>query len=330
MAAHCRRNHYIYKEVFMKQSAAKQSTARPSATKQPEITQMDTKRAGATQPAITQMDTKRAEAKQPAISQTDAKQPNYGNWIPRTLMGCLWGLAALCLVLWLFSACLIHLTIAGAAALLLMLFFLAMAFYMQICRNAFSFTGGRVMQEIHKALLGYLPFDGSGTMLDIGCGSGALSVLCAKTWPHALITGIDYWSREWNYAKEQCEENARIERVTPITFLQGDAAALPFDDESFDAAVSNFVFHEVRTQPDKRQVVREALRVVKKGGVFAFHDLFEQTAIYGSMDDFVKQLEAEGISEIHYLPHTENMDCIPWYVKAPWLLSDLGILYGVK
>lgn len=40
-----------------------------------------------------------------------------------------------------------------------------------------------------------------------------------------------------------------------------------------DAAVSNFVFHEVRTQPDKRQVVREALRVVKKGGSFAFQDM---------------------------------------------------------
>lgn len=268
--------------------------------------------------------------KQPAVKQTTAKQPNYGNWIPRTLMCCLWGLAALCLILWLFLAFPMHLAIASAAAMLLTLFFFGAAFYMQICRNAFSFTGRCVMQKIHKTLLGYLPFDGRGSLLDIGCGSGALSILCAKTWPLARITGIDYWSKEWNYAKEQCEENARIEQVPPITFLQGDAAALPFDDESFDAAVSNFVFHEVRTQPDKHQVVREALRIVKKGGVFAFHDLFEQTAIYGNMDDFIKQLETEGITEIHYLPHTENMECIPWYAKTPWLLSGLGILYGIK
>lgn len=54
-----------------------------------------------------------------------------------------------------------------------------------------------------------------------------------------------------------------------ITFQKGDAAQLPFADESFDAAVSNFVFHEVRTAKDKRDVVREALRVVKPGGAFS-------------------------------------------------------------
>lgn len=258
------------------------------------------------------------------------KQPSYGNWIPQTLMCCLWGLTALFLILWIGAAFLLHMAVPAAAALILFFFFLAFSIYMQICRNAFSFTGGHVMQRIHEELLEHLAFDGNGTLLDIGCGSGALAILCAKTWQNARITGIDYWSREWNYAKEQCEENARIEQVTPITFLQGDAAALPFDDEAFDAAVSNFVFHEVRTQPDKRQVVREALRVVKKGGVFAFHDLFEQPAIYGDMDELIRQLKAEGITEIHYLPHTEKLDCIPWYVKAPWLLSGLGMLYGIK
>ena len=107
-------------------------------------------------------------------------------------------------------------------------------------------------------------------------------------------------------------------------------ASLPFEDGTFDAAVSNFVFHEVRTEPDKRNVVREALRVVKKGGVFAFHDLFEQRQIYGDMEEFIAALKAEGISEIQYIPHTEQLECIPGYVKAPWLLSELGMLYGVK
>lgn len=258
------------------------------------------------------------------------KKTNYGNWIPNTLMYCLWGAAALLCLLWLVFTYWRHVPILSGLLLLLTVLAAAMSLYMQKCRHAFSFTGKGVMGKIHNALLGYLSWDGNGSLLDIGCGSGALTILCAKTWPRARITGIDYWGREWNYAKEQCEKNAAAEQVTSITFCQGDAAHLPFADESFDAAISNFVFHEVRTQPDKSLVVREALRVVKKGGSFAFHDLFEQKQLYGDMDALISQLKAEGITELHYQPHTENLDCIPGYVKAPWLLSGLGILYGVK
>ena len=111
-----------------------------------------------------------------------------------------------------------------------------------------------------------------------------------------------YWGVEWNYAKEQCEKNAKIEGVADhIAFQKGDAAKLDFPDETFDAVVSNFVFHEVRTAKDKRDVVKEALRVLKKGGVFSFQDMFSQKALYGDMEEFVRELKAEGISDIHYI-----------------------------
>lgn len=113
-------------------------------------------------------------------------------------------------------------------------------------------------------------------------------------------------------------------------FQKGDAAHLAFPDETFEAAVSNFVFHEVRTQPDKREVVREALRVVKKGGCFAFQDLFEKESLYGDMTDFLSQLRQAGVQELHYIPHVERQGFIPRYVQAPWMLSDVGLLYGRK
>lgn len=109
-----------------------------------------------------------------------------------------------------------------------------------------------------------------------------------------------------------------------------DAAKLKYPSESFDAAVSNFVFHELRTQPDKRMVVREALRVVKKGGAFAFQDMFEQKALYGDMQEFVKILEQEGITEIHYIPDVDKMDFIPGFIRAPWMLNGMGLLYRMK
>lgn len=258
------------------------------------------------------------------------KEPDYGNWVSKAMLEKLWGLTALLLAALLCAGFLWKQTIAVLLLLVLFLPTAAVSVYMQLCHHAFSFEGGGVMRNIHHHLLGKLLWNGKGELLDIGCGSGALTILCAKSWPDAVLTGIDYWGKEWSYAKEQCENNALLERVSNITFLQGDAARLPFADESFDAAVSNFVFHEVRTQPDKRKVIKEALRVVKKGGVFAFHDLFEQEKLYGNIDELLRQLESEGISELHYEAHTERLPFIPGYAKGPGMLTGLGILYGRK
>lgn len=187
------------------------------------------------------------------------------------------------------------------------------------------------MGKVHQYLVDHMKWDGNGTLLDIGCGAGALTIRCAKTYPNAVLTGIDYWGAEWSYAKEQCEANAKAEGVAErITFQKGDAGKLEFASESFDAAVSNFVFHEVRSQSDKRQVVREALRVVKKGGSFAFQDMFEQKALYGDMNAFIEELKAEGISEIYYVGNVEQEDFVPKFVTAPWMIKGVGLIYGRK
>lgn len=170
---------------------------------------------------------------------------------------------------------------------------------MQICRNIFSFEKGGLMGKIHDFLLEHLQWDGQGKLLDI--------------------------------AKEQCENNAKIEAIeNRISFQKGDAAKLDFADETFDAAVSNFVFHEVRSQAYKQLVVREALRVVKKGGVFVFHDMFEQKRLYGDMNVFMSQLKKEGIAEIHYIANTEKETFIPGFLSTPWMLKDMGLIYGLK
>ena len=188
------------------------------------------------------------------------------------------------------------------------------------------------MAGVHEHLVKHLDWDGEGKLLDIGCGAAALTVRCAKAFPKAQITAMDYWGVEWNYAKEQCEKNAQIEGVVDhISFQKGDAAKLDFPDETFDAAVSNFVFHEVRTAKDKRDVVKEALRVVKKGGVFSFQDMFSQKSLYGDMEEFVKSLKEEGISEVHYIGNLEKkLDFIPGFVTTPWMISGMGIIYGKK
>lgn len=256
---------------------------------------------------------------------------NYGNWVPATMMYLLTGLLVLLLALLVLDRVFWKNTIVAVIAGILFLVVLIYEIYMGLCRREFDFSGGGLMGKIHEHLAAHLPWDGKGTLLDIGCGAGALTIRCAKRFPKARLVGMDFWGAEWNYAKEQCEANALAEGVAErITFEKGDAAKLRYASESFDAAVSNFVFHEVRTQPDKQKVVREALRVVKKGGSFAFQDLFAQKQLYGDMDAFIEELKKEGIQEIYYIPDVEKQGFVPKFVQAPWMISGVGLIYGKK
>jgi len=74
--------------------------------------------------------------------------------------------------------------------------------------------------------------------------------------------------------------------------------------------------------------VKEALRVIKKGSPFVFHDMFEKKELYGDIQAFVRELRQEGVTELHYISHTESLNFIPNYIKVPWILKNMGLLYG--
>lgn len=260
------------------------------------------------------------------------KTPDYGNWVPEKMFPMIFGAAAVLAALAVLLQLWLGLTAAAIVCTVLCALALGYGLYMYRCHELFAFGKGNMMAKVHEHLVQHLSWDGKGTLLDIGCGAAALTVRCAKAFPEAQLIGMDYWGKEWNYAREQCQHNAAIGGVADRThFEKGDAARLSYPDGSFDAVVSNFVFHEVKTAKDKRDVVREALRVVKKGGAFSFQDLFSQKALYGDMDEFVAQLHAEGISEIHFIGDLEQkLDFVPAYARTPWMISGVGILYGKK
>lgn len=258
-------------------------------------------------------------------------KPDYGNWVPMAMMKAMAAAAALLFLCTCLLAFFLPTPIPAAVAGILFAALLILWFYMLRCRMLFDFNRGGLMGKIHQHLLDHLTWDGSGRLLDIGCGSGALTNRCAKTFDHALLTGVDFWGKEWSYAKEQCERNAALEGVLErVTFQKGDAARLDFPDGAFDAVVSNFVFHEVRSEKDKRKVVREALRVLKKGGSFSLQDLFSQEKLYGNMEEFVNELLQDGFEEVRYIPFVEREGWIPTFVQTPWMLHGIGLLYGRK
>jgi ubiquinone/menaquinone biosynthesis C-methylase UbiE len=208
--------------------------------------------------------------------------------------------------------------------------FLLVAGYFLYVRYQFSPHGGNVQDHIWTLVLANLGWNGEGRALDIGCGNGALTTKLAQRYPKAQIIGIDYWGKAWEYSKRVCERNARIEGVGErVTFQRANAAALPFADGYFDAAVSNFVFHMVGKSKDKRGVVREALRVVKKGGAFSFQDEFLVKPLFGDIDDLVETIKSWGISKAEFV-QTRDADFIPRALKLPFILGTIGLVHGEK
>jgi SAM-dependent methyltransferase len=209
-------------------------------------------------------------------------------------------------------------------------FFLISFVYFLYARYQFSPRGGNVQTRIRDLVLDHLDWDGEGQALDIGCGNAPLAIKLSQKHPQAHVTGIDCWGAEWDYSQEACQKNARAAGVADrTTFEKASAAALPFDDGLFDAAVSNFVFHEVRDAKDKQDVIREALRVVRKGGKFAFQDLFLVKRFYGQVDDLLETIRSWGVEDVHFVD-TSHADFVSKPLRLPFMVGSTGIIYGTK
>ena len=205
----------------------------------------------------------------------------------------------------------------------------AFTVYSIIARRAFSYDGERKLsKQIIDGIAEYVSIPDGGTCLDVGCGSGALTIACAKRNPNALIVGMDHWGPEYrDFSKSLCVRNAAAEGVTNVRFEYGNAVKLDYPDESFDTVTSNYVYHNI-VGLDKQNLLLESLRVLKKGGTFAIHDLMDKNR-YGDMQKFVRKLKMEGFEEVYLIDTTDKFFKSPQEAKL-LMLGGSTLLYGRK
>lgn len=96
--------------------------------------------------------------------------------------------------------------------------------------------------------------------LDIGCGNGAFTQLLAERCAPAAIEGVDPSEGQLAFARE------RLAATPTAQFRQGDAMALPYANDAFDAAVMALVVFFI---PQPQKGVAEIARVVRPGGLAA-------------------------------------------------------------
>ena len=260
-------------------------------------------------------------------------KPDYKNWMPKGMV--LSGFAATAVFLILFIVFGLTGIVSGTLKTVLFIVFLAgtvigftVSLWMALLYRAFSYDGKRQMsRQIIEGIAGYVKLPEGGKGLDVGCGSGALAIACAKRNPTADFIGIDRWGKEYaSFNKPLCENNAKAEGVSNISFERGDATHLDFPDESFDAVVSNYVYHNI--PGDRQAYLLETLRVLKKGGMFALHDIFSKSR-YGDMQAFVKKLKGMGYADVRLIDTTDGTWITKW--ESVWMeLAGSALLIGKK
>lgn len=157
-----------------------------------------------------------------------------------------------------------------------------------------------------RRMIASLALRGDEQVLDVGCGRGMLLLETARHLPHGLATGLDLWSTrdQSGNAADATARNAELaglrERVQVDT---GDMRRMPYPDASFDVVVSSLAIHNLPTQTDREQAVREIARVLKPGGRVALLD-FRHTA------DYVHTLRANNLPDARR--GAPNFLMFPW------------------
>lgn len=231
---------------------------------------------------------------------------NYGSWMSTPVFFMIGGGALLALALAVGSLVWLHVVVLAALFGLVAMALMGLFGLCLWIRRQYAADGGGLMEKVHAHVLANLDFDGQGTLLEVGCGSGALAIRAALTWPDARVIGIDSWAPVYFYSRAGCMKNADSEGVgMRCIFRQGDARKLDLPDESVDALVSNYVYHNI-VGCDKQALLCESLRVLKKGGVFAINDSMRPN-LYGDIEAFAQSLRDDGYEEVRIIDTTREV-----------------------
>jgi demethylmenaquinone methyltransferase / 2-methoxy-6-polyprenyl-1,4-benzoquinol methylase len=172
--------------------------------------------------------------------------------------------------------------------------------------NSYDFMNDIMTFGMHRLwkhqLVQELELKTEDQILDLCCGTGDLTEMLAKACSQAQVTGLDFSEEMLSFARRRKE-------INNIHFLQGDALALPFEDNTFHKAVVSF---GLRNVSDYQKCLQEVLRVCKPGAKFMILDLSHPKGFWNWSSGFYRfgivpflgKLIAGNDSAYAYLPNS--------------------------
>jgi SAM-dependent methyltransferase len=181
--------------------------------------------------------------------------------------------------------------------LLIALGAIAVAFF---AAGAFMVWSSRVAKfQVRDEMLDSLQLRGDEKILDLGSGTGLVSIGAAKRLKSGRITGVDL-----SGTADKAKENAKLEGIgDKVRIDPGRETKLVYPDGLYDIAVSALALHDIREYGDRQQLVREMFRVVKPGGRLAIFD----TRYTG---EYAEVLRSTGARDVELSP-VRFLWCLP-------------------
>lgn len=145
-------------------------------------------------------------------------------------------------------------------------------------------------------------------VLEIGCGTGNLTILAKRLHPDAEVLGLDPDPN----ALARAGRKAGRARLS-IRLDHGFAQELPYPDASFDRVLSAFMFHHLGPE-EKKEALREVRRVLKPGGSLHLLDFESEQAHSGSF-----------LARLSYRNHRHEHPRIHFGGHIPTLMREAGL-----
>ncbi|ORX02538.1 SAM-dependent methyltransferase [Mycobacterium triplex] len=115
------------------------------------------------------------------------------------------------------------------------------------------------LRRVHQRLIDQADLTNGQRILEIGCGTGNLTIRAKRAYPGAEVIGSD----PDPLALRRSQRKAK--QLTGIRFEQAYAQRLPYDDGQFDRVLSSMMLHHLHTDA-KTDAAAEIFRVLRPGG----------------------------------------------------------------
>ena len=150
----------------------------------------------------------------------------------------------------------------------------AIDMYNQMAEMGSYYASGRPVpvdpNMIIEDVLSKIPVTKNDVVLDVGCGTGVITIPLSKHCQH--IHALDSGAKVLEKARARCKE----EHVANITYYLGSALDLPFEENSFNHVLMYGVIHLFENEEQVNRAVAQLVRVCKPGGRILIAEIPDQ------------------------------------------------------